>query len=36
MDVAEIGCQIFNWIHLAQDSNRYQTLVNTITNVKTP
>lgn len=36
MDVTEIGRRVLNWIHLAQDSNKCQTLVNTIMNVKTP
>jgi hypothetical protein len=36
MDVTEIGRRVLNWIHLTQDTNKYQTLMNMIINVKTP
>jgi len=36
MDFTEVGRQVLNWIHLAQDSNKCQTLVNTIVKVETP
>jgi hypothetical protein len=36
MDVTKIGRRVLNWIYLAEDSNKFQTLVSTITKVKTP
>jgi hypothetical protein len=34
MDLWEIGLEIVYWIHLAQDRDRWQTLVNTIMNIR--
>jgi hypothetical protein len=33
MDVREIGCEVVNWIHLAQDRDQWQALVNTVINL---
>jgi hypothetical protein len=36
MDVTGITRQVLGWIHLAQDSNKYQAVVNTITKIGVP
>jgi len=33
MDIKEQGCKGMDWIHLAQDTDQWQALVNTITNL---
>jgi hypothetical protein len=33
MDVKEIGWNGVNWIHMAQDRDKWQTLVNIVTNL---
>ena len=30
MDLQEVGCECMNWIDLAQDRDRWQTLVNAL------
>jgi len=30
MDLWEIGCEVVDWIHLAQDRGQWQALVNTV------
>jgi hypothetical protein len=34
MDLREIGWKGVQWIHLAQDSNQWQALVNTVKNLR--
>jgi hypothetical protein len=36
MDLGEIGFGDVNWIHLAQDSNRWQALVNMVMSLQVP
>jgi hypothetical protein len=36
MDLREIGFGDVDWIHLAQDRNRWWALVNTVTNLQVP
>jgi hypothetical protein len=36
MDIMEIGFGGVNWIHLAQDRDRWQAFVNTVMNLLVP
>jgi hypothetical protein len=36
MDLREIGSGDVDWIHLAQDRDRWQALVNTVMNLRVP
>jgi hypothetical protein len=36
MDLREIGFGDLDWIHLAQDSDRWRALVNTVMNLRVP
>jgi hypothetical protein len=36
MDLREIGFGDVNWIHWAQDRDRWQALVNTVMNLRVP
>jgi hypothetical protein len=36
MDAREIGFEDVDWIHLAQDRDRWRTLVNTVMNLRVP
>jgi hypothetical protein len=36
MDAREIGWKVVDWIHLAQDRNQWQALVNTVVNLRVP
>jgi hypothetical protein len=36
MDLREIGWEGVGWIHLAQDRDQWQSLVNTIMNFRVP
>jgi hypothetical protein len=34
MDIHEVGCGVMDWIGLAQDRDRWRTLVNTVMNLR--
>jgi hypothetical protein len=36
MDIKEIGWEYVDWIHLAQDRDRWRALVNTVMNLRVP
>ena len=36
MDLQEVGCGYVDWIGLAQDRDRWQTLVSTVMNLRVP
>jgi hypothetical protein len=36
MDLRETGFGDVNWIHLAQDTDRWRALVNTVMNLRVP
>jgi hypothetical protein len=36
MDLQEVGCGYMNWIGLAQDRDRWRTLVSAVTNLRVP
>jgi hypothetical protein len=36
MDLREIGFEGVDWIHLAQDRDRWRALVNTVLNLQVP
>ena len=36
MDLQEVGCGYMDWIGLAQDRNRWQTLVSAVMNLRVP
>jgi hypothetical protein len=36
MDLGEIGWKGMDWIHLVQDRDKWQTLVNTVMNLHIP
>jgi hypothetical protein len=36
MDLAEIGCGDMDWIHLAQNRDRWRVLVNTVMSLRVP
>jgi hypothetical protein len=35
-DLREIRCEVVNWIHLAQDRDRWRALVNTVMKLRVP
>jgi len=36
MDIQEVGCGYMDWIGLAQDKNRWRTLVSAVMNLQVP
>jgi len=36
MDLQEVGCGYMDWIGLAQDSDRWRTLVSVVMNLRVP
>jgi len=36
MDLQEVGCEYKDWIGLAQDEDRWRTLVNAVMNLRVP
>jgi len=36
MDLQEVGCVYMDWIGLAQDSDRWRTLVSAVMNLRVP
>ena len=36
MDLQEVGCEYMDWIGLAQDRDRWRTLVSVVMNLRVP
>jgi hypothetical protein len=36
MNLMEIGCEVVDWMHLAQDRDQWRAVVNTVMNLRVP
>jgi hypothetical protein len=36
MDLREVGCEVADWIDVAQDRDRWRALVNAVLNLRVP
>jgi hypothetical protein len=36
LNLREIGCEVVDWMHLAQDRNQWRAVVNTVMNLRVP
>jgi hypothetical protein len=36
MDFQDVGCGDMDWIHLSQDTDRWQALMNAVMNLRVP
>jgi hypothetical protein len=36
MDLREVGWEVVDWMHLAQDREQWRVLVNTVLNIRVP
>jgi hypothetical protein len=36
IDLWEVGCEVVDWMHLAQDMDQWRLLVNTVMNLPVP
>jgi len=36
MDLREIGCEVVDWLHLAQDRDQWRAVMNTVMKLRVP